>query len=553
MNLAELIAALQGGANPNTAIVNAASPAPGLPSDTASAQASMPPIPPSQTVPQGVPTPVTNPTPQAATPQAYQSPPDLANMYVKLMQDSQNAAHLDKGLTLIAAGLSNSPTNRAALIQGAMGGHAGGMSLSASDLINFQKQADAQRQQIILEKALPALTKQYGLTDSQAKALVASGQFGEVLKHYSTENLGHVEDKETGQEIFFNQRTGKEITRVGSEKSDPTQYVAGPNGMELRNTRTGELVGPQGVGLPPDKLLVTMPDGSQQVVDKNAVPTGAVVGPAAKPGDVIDPLQNQLNAINKENAAAGKPLMTMPDLIKLKQSPGVQVNVSPSGATFPTPEAGFAYLRNADNTVKVDADGKPTLYRVAGGSAEAEAAAAAQKKTEADVKKGKSDVQNIFTASNVGEAVKNAMQHVDTPGVVGVGSNLTRGVPMQPGGMPWDKYDAAVKTIGSNITIDTLARMRQASPTGGALGNVSDFEDKMLQSVITPLSTATDAATARKSLIRVQAAMELLANDNFNHDPAKFLSALDNRVGELKDQYAPKTPSQSKIRVERIQ
>jgi hypothetical protein len=99
--------------------------------------------------------------------------------------------------------------------------------------------------------------------------------------------------------------------------------------------------------------------------------------------------------------------------------------------------------------------------------------------------------------------------------------------------MPWDKYDAALKTIGSNITINTLAQMRAASPTGGALGNVSDFEDKMLQAVIAPLSTATDPATARKSLIRVQAAMELLANDNFNKDPAKFQGALEKRMLEL--------------------
>jgi hypothetical protein len=141
-------------------------------------------------------------------------------------------------------------------------------------------------------------------------------------------------------------------------------------------------------------------------------------------------------------------------------------------------------------------------------------------------------VQQVFSASNVGEAVKDAMKHLDSPMVVGAGSKLIRGIP-SPGGTPADKFDAALKTIGSNITIDTLRQMRQSSPTGGALGNVSDFEDKMLQSVITPLATYGDKETMRKGLYRVQAAMELLANDNFNKDPVKFQDALEKRMLEL--------------------
>jgi hypothetical protein len=99
--------------------------------------------------------------------------------------------------------------------------------------------------------------------------------------------------------------------------------------------------------------------------------------------------------------------------------------------------------------------------------------------------------------------------------------------------LPHDVYDSALKTIQSNVTIDTLRQMRQASPTGGALGNVSDFEDKMLQSVIGPLNTYTSPAEARKGLIRVQAAMELLADDNFNKDSSKFKDALEKRMIEL--------------------
>jgi hypothetical protein len=41
-----------------------------------------------------------------------------------------------------------------------------------------------------------------------------------------------------------------------------------------------------------------------------------------------------------------------------------------------------------------------------------------------------------------------------------------------------------VKTIKANIGFDRLQQMRNESPTGGALGNVSNFEVELLQSVL---------------------------------------------------------------------
>jgi len=326
------------------------------------AQASAPPAPaqqapaaPPPNAPQGVPTPVTNPAPASSAPTALQSPPDLANMYLELMRKSQNAHQLDSGLNLIAAGLSNSPTNRAALISASAGGGSGGMSLSANDLINFQKQAEANRQSLIQQQALPALMKQYNMTPEQIQYLKSTGKLDEVLQNFATRSLAHITDA-NGQVHLVDDRAeggkGRVIATVGSEK-------------------------------PEDTLEVTRPDGSKILVKKETGEFVKELAPAAKPGDVIDPLQNQLNAINAENAAAGKPPMTMPELIKLKQQPGVSVNVSPSGATFPKPAEGYDYLRNPDNTVKVDADGKPMQYPITGGPAAIEAAEKAKKEAQA--------------------------------------------------------------------------------------------------------------------------------------------------------------------------
>jgi hypothetical protein len=471
---------------------------------------------PPPTAPQGIPTSVTNPAPAAQTPQAYQSPPDLANMYIELMKKNQNAQQLDSGMNLIAAGLSNSPANRAALIS-ASGQHgSGGMSLSASDMINFQKQAEAQKQQLIMQQAIPALIKQYKLTPAQAQALVASGQMGDVLKHYSTENLGSAVDAASGKHILFNQRTGQQIATLGGEKEDPSSWHDGPNGPELRNDLTGDRIGGAGIGI--------------------------------KATDT----KRQFDEFNKSLVDNGKPPMNEMEFLKMAHPGAAQthVNVSPSGAVFEKPEPGFAYERNPDNTVKIDAQGHPILYRITGSAAADEAADKVKKDQATLDKEAKAKVQAVFGASNVAAQVDEALKHVDTPGVVGIGSRLMRN-PNNPaaaiGGLPHDVYDSALKTIQSNVTIDTLARMRAASPTGGALGNVSDFEDKMLQSVIGPLNTYTSPAEARKGLIRVKAAMELLANDNFNKDPEKFKAALEQRTMELSNSGA-----KSGVKVERV-
>jgi hypothetical protein len=47
-----------------------------------------------------------------------------------------------------------------------------------------------------------------------------------------------------------------------------------------------------------------------------------------------------------------------------------------------------------------------------------------------------------------------------------------------------------IDTIKANVGFDRLQQMRESSPTGGALGPVSDFENRMLQSVLGSLETS---------------------------------------------------------------
>lgn len=50
-------------------------------------------------------------------------------------------------------------------------------------------------------------------------------------------------------------------------------------------------------------------------------------------------------------------------------------------------------------------------------------------------------------------------------------------------GSPAHDLQQMIEGIGANIGFDRLQQMRNQSPTGGALGQVSDFENKLLQSV----------------------------------------------------------------------
>jgi hypothetical protein len=497
-------------------------------------QAALPPVP---DTPTGIKSPVTNPQSPADAPRATQSPPDLANMYVELMRKNQNAQQLDSGLTLMAAGLSNSPATRAALISASGGGGHSGMSLSGADIVNMQKLQTEQQNQLVRQAAKAGLMKRYGLDAPTVDYLDSTGKLDDVISHKNTQNLVQVTHPD-GTMTFNDPQSGQEVTKISGQKTRPTQVVTDQNTgkQTLIYSDTGdpvkELVGetkPTATELVKDDNT-----GEQKLIEKETGKVIQQIVPPRQPGQKISEDDDKLFQINKERVDKGQPPMGMEDYLKNIKRTGVSVNVSPSGATFPDPPAGYAYLRNQDpnNTVKTDTEGKPQMYKIEGGKpAEVEADKA---KKEASAK-----VQSTFAASNVGSAVKGLLDNIDKPGVTGPGSKLVRSATGWIGGLPPDVADEYLRTIKSNVTIDTLRQMRQSSPTGGALGNVSDFEDKMLASVIGPLSTELGSADLKRGVTRVQAAMELLANDNFNKDPAKFQAALNTRMDELYSQTKP--------------
>lgn len=87
----------------------------------------------------------------------------------------------------------------------------------------------------------------------------------------------------------------------------------------------------------------------------------------------------------------------------------------------------------------------------------------------------------------------------DTLPVTGIGGALTKWVP----GSPAFDFGEVLSSIQANIGFDKLQAMREASPTGGALGQVSEFENRLLQAVYGSLEQSQSEEQLRYNLMRL--------------------------------------------------
>lgn len=165
-----------------------------------------------------------------------------------------------------------------------------------------------------------------------------------------------------------------------------------------------------------------------------------------------------------------------------------EVNLKNEG-TIP---AGYRAVRDAQGNVE-------RLEAIPGGEAASKAAEAEKK---ADVSRQQSEM--------TGNVVINALDDVErlmkeswvptTGGIGSLASNLK--------GTAAHDIKNALTTIGANISFENLKLMRQASPTGGALGAVSDSEQKMLQNAWGALEQSQSEGQFKTNLARVRGIFE---------------------------------------------
>lgn len=125
------------------------------------------------------------------------------------------------------------------------------------------------------------------------------------------------------------------------------------------------------------------------------------------------------------------------------------------------------------------------------------------------------NAHGLVAAGIVGINVKKAIQILeDNPmpnvTVTGIGA-LAAELPL-----PSDAKSLrnAIQAVKSNVTIETLTAMRQASPTGAAVGNVSDYEDQIMQTSMGTLDQYGKAEDLIDNLRRVNSVMHLIVDSD---------------------------------------
>ena len=107
------------------------------------------------------------------------------------------------------------------------------------------------------------------------------------------------------------------------------------------------------------------------------------------------------------------------------------------------------------------------------------------------------DAKNAVVNDDIGRALDIiATNPTLSTGIVG---QVSGGI----GGTPAKSLAALLDTVKANVGFDQLQAMRNASPTGGALGQVSDTENRLLQSVLGSLDISQPPATLEYNLRRL--------------------------------------------------
>jgi hypothetical protein len=554
------------------------------------------------------------PAPAAPAPvaEAYKSPPDLVAMYTKMMEKSRNAALMDSGMAMVAAGFAQ-PQNRAGLMAMANNaGSGGGNAPSMSELLALQKYS-AERQDVEARRSmLPQIMEQHNLSEADVRYLDATGTLDETLAQLVNPGTEVVESGVDGSKMLINSVTGETIKNISGAKPRPTEYIEmGDKNKVLvysdDKTRvdTGEAITETGV---PKGAITTveLSDGTQQAVQDgkplgdpfgpeeeapfeyrtigngqiqvyqrgkpvgepqgpetitwgvvelgdgtqqrtmNGLPMGKPYGPKT---DISTEDQQELAQINAEHRAKGEPEETLDEWIIRRTQSGTEAGTIAEldKTRYGTPPNGQYFVRDTTGAVVTNEDGTPKTawdttskeyqeYQKTQTAAKTEADAAVRAeegRAEADTAEG---VKRSMLNEDIDNAIKMLEENVDDPlGVTGMGA-LLRYAPWENKSKTMDGYLSFIKTT---IGFQGLQDMRASSPTGGALGSVSEGEHAMLQRLEGTINQGGDDQTLIHNLKRIKVGRDMIVNGVYDESYTN-----PNAKTEAQKHYRSPTPEE---------
>jgi hypothetical protein len=132
-------------------------------------------------------------------------------------------------------------------------------------------------------------------------------------------------------------------------------------------------------------------------------------------------------------------------------------------------------------------------------------------------------IDDITTARDL--ASNKALGFVPTTGMF---SNIVKMVPFA--GQTAIDLGATIDAIGSGVSLENLNQMRQASPTGGALGNVSDKQSALLSEAFGSLRQSTSEELFLYNLARVENSLNDIVHGEGNGPPRHDMQSLRARL-----------------------
>lgn len=179
----------------------------------------------------------------------------------------------------------------------------------------------------------------------------------------------------------------------------------------------------------------------------------------------------------------------------LRRSSATQVNVGPQGIDYGDPPKDMVWKRDqGSGEIVIGETGAPIAIPIEGGpvatgaaaAEEAAATAAQQRQKYADV-----------VVDDIGRALE--MVEASTIPITGIGA-WTSIVP----GTPSHDVAKILDTVRASVGFERLQQMRDASPTGGALGQVSERENTLLQASLGSLEQSQSKEQFVRNLQRVR-------------------------------------------------
>lgn len=427
-------------------------------------------------------------------PQVYQSPPQLVQLYSDLLKRSDMSTSFDRGLGLIGASLAH-PENRDSILR-AFGGDSNAEPTSlVNNLLALRANQTAATTKAAQRAALPAIASKYGLDIATAQYLFDTGKLDSVIAEAEKPDNQIVTDPNTGQSHIVDKKTGTIGPALGPAKEREVEIITDPN---TNKQVAVDKVTKQPIGNQPDNLSAGVrkteyiddpTTGSKILVysdTKEPVPDGAKLQGSGNTED-----QKNYNAAMRGLPADQQ--IPFNDWLAQQNRQKNSSNLGADGVDYGKPPENFAWKRDNAGKVITDANGAPIPVPLAGTKADT---------TEQDkIKAASKAVEGSIVVQDIDRALGMVSAHKkDWFGNTGIAGAMLRGVE----GTDAQRLDATLTSIKGNITVDKLAEMRASSPSGGAVGNVSDYEDKMLQSTLGSLSTG-NADDLEYNLKRIRA------------------------------------------------